>query len=100
MPYKKLQDIWEYKDPPRPVYPTEKNLELLKMIISTSSHEHSIVLDCFSGSGGTLVAADQLQRQWIGIDNSEVAMKIALKRLNKPQVGLFTAEHEFLSQVA
>src|SRR3954451_2931816 len=32
MPYKKLQDIWEYKDPPRPIYPTEKSLDLLKLI--------------------------------------------------------------------
>jgi adenine-specific DNA-methyltransferase len=96
MPYKKLQDIWEYKDPPRPIYPTEKNLELLKTIIATSSHEQSIVLDCFSGSGGTLVAADQLQRRWIGIDNSAAAIKIARKRLNTQQSSLFSGEHELL----
>jgi adenine-specific DNA-methyltransferase len=96
MPYKKLQDIWEYKDPPRPIYPTEKNLELLKTIIATSSHERSLVFDCFSGSGGTLVAAEQLNRQWIGIDNSEVAIQIALKRLKTQQANLFTAERELL----
>src|SRR5215213_7989650 len=45
MPYKKLQDIWGFKDPPRPIYPTEKNIELLKMIVSTSSREGSTVLD-------------------------------------------------------
>jgi adenine-specific DNA-methyltransferase len=96
MPFKKLQDIWEFKDPPRPIYPTEKNLELLKSIIFTSSNEHSIVFDCFSGSGGTLMAADQLNRQWIGIDNSEVAIQIALKRLNKKPASLFTTDREFL----
>jgi adenine-specific DNA-methyltransferase len=95
MPYKKLQDIWEYKDPPRPLYPTEKNLELLKTIIATSSNENSIVFDCFCGSGSTLVAADHLNRQWIGIDNSEAAIKTTLKRINKNQT-LFTGEHEFL----
>ncbi len=89
MPFKKLQDIWEFKDPTRPVYPTEKNLELLKTIISTSSNEGDIVFDCFSGSGGTLVAADSLQRHWIGIDNSEFAIKTSLKRLNKKQPDLF-----------
>jgi adenine-specific DNA-methyltransferase len=91
MPYKKLQDIWEYKDPPRPIYPTEKNLNLLKMIISTSSWEGSVVLDCFSGSGGTLVAAEELKRHWIGIDNSEVAIKTALKRIHKGQSRVPTA---------
>jgi adenine-specific DNA-methyltransferase len=81
MPFKKLQDIWECKDPPRPSYPTEKNLEMLRTIIATSSTEESIVLDCFSGSGTTLVAADQLNRSWIGIDGSEIAIKTALTRL-------------------
>jgi adenine-specific DNA-methyltransferase len=85
MPYKKLQDIWEYKDPPRPVYPTEKNIELLQMIIATSSREGSIVLDCFSGSGGTLVAAGQLSRRWIGIDKSEAAIRTTLKRIQSGQ---------------
>jgi adenine-specific DNA-methyltransferase len=96
MPYKKLQDIWEYKDPPRPIYPTEKSFELLKTIIATSSNDQSLVFDCFSGSGGTLVAAEELNRRWIGIDNSEVAIQIALKRINKKQAGLFTDEREFL----
>jgi adenine-specific DNA-methyltransferase len=81
MPFKQLQDIWEFKDPPRPSYPTEKNLEMLRTIVATSSSEDSIVLDCFSGSGTTLVAADQLNRSWIGIDSSEVAIKTALGRL-------------------
>lgn len=88
MPYKKLQDIWEYKDPARPLYPTEKNIELLKTIISTSSNEDSLVFDCFCGSGGTLVAADELQRSWIGIDSSELAIKTSLKRLDKKQPNL------------
>jgi adenine-specific DNA-methyltransferase len=96
MPYKKLQDIWEYKDPPRPIYPTEKNLDLLKTIIATSSNEQSLVFDCFSGSGGTLVAAEQLNRQWIGIDNSDVAIQIARKRINKNQASLFSADRDLL----
>ncbi|MEK6679802.1 MAG: site-specific DNA-methyltransferase, partial [Nitrospirota bacterium] len=36
---KKMQDIWEFKDPQYPSYPTEKNLELLKFIIQSSSNE-------------------------------------------------------------
>ena len=94
MPFKKLQDIWEFKDPPRPSYPTEKNLEMLQTIVATSSTEDSIVLDCFAGSGTTLVAADQRNRSWIGIDSSEIAIKTALCRLKgrvePAQASLFT----------
>lgn len=89
MPYKKLQDIWEFKDPSRPIYPTEKNINLLRTIISTSSNSNSIVLDCFCGSGGTLIASKMLGRNWIGIDNSEMAIKISLRRLKDAQSNLF-----------
>ena len=100
MPFKKLQDIWEFKDPPRPSYPTEKNLEMLRTIVATSSAEDSVVLDCFSGSGTTLAAADQLNRSWIGIDRSEIAIKTALRRLGRrmetAQTSLFTPANDIL----
>ena len=54
---KKLQDIWDFKDYQYPVYPTEKNLDLLKLIVQTSSNPESLVMDFFCGSGTTLVAA-------------------------------------------
>ncbi len=54
---KRMQDIWEFKDPQYPVYPTEKNADILDLIARTSSNEGSYVLDCFCGSGTTLVAA-------------------------------------------
>jgi len=80
---KKRQDIWEYKDPPYPDYPTEKNLEMLKTIVSASSNENDIVLDAFCGSGTTLLASDMLHRRWIGIDSSPVAIRIAKKKLKQ-----------------
>jgi adenine-specific DNA-methyltransferase len=61
-------------------YPTEKNSDLLKRIISASSDAGDMVLDCFSGSGTTLAAASQLGRAWIGIDNSAVAIATVLRR--------------------
>ncbi|MEW6482995.1 MAG: site-specific DNA-methyltransferase [bacterium] len=79
---KKRQDIWEFKDPPYPSYPTEKNLEMLKTIIEASSNPDDLVLDCFVGSGTTLIAAEELGRRWIGIDNSKVALDVAQKRLS------------------
>jgi len=79
---KKRQDLWEFKDPQYPSYPTEKNLEMLKVIVETSSNRGDIVLDCFAGSGTTLFAAEELGRRWIGIDNSETAIKTAEKKLS------------------
>ena len=78
---KKRQDVWEFKDPPYPRYPTEKNLEMLKMIVQTSSNPGDLVLDCFAGSGTTLVAAEETGRRWVGIDNSGVAIEVAKGRM-------------------
>ncbi len=78
---KKRQDIWEFKDSPYPTYPTEKNAEMLKVIIKASSNLDDIVVDCFSGSGTTLVCAEELGRRWIGLDNSPLAISATLKRL-------------------
>lgn len=91
---KKMQDILEFKDPQNPVYPTEKNLELLKLIVGTSSSPDSIVLDCFCGSGTALKAARELGRTWIGIDKSEEAINMALEKLVSKQRTL-TGEEEF-----
>ena len=77
------QPIWEFKDPTNPMYPTEKNLEMLKFIVEASSVPNSIVMDCFCGSGTTLQAADLCNRRWIGVDNSDVAIKTVFKRLVK-----------------
>ena len=79
---KRMQDIWEFKDPQYPVYPTEKNADLLDLIIKTSSNENSIVLDCFAGSGTTLKSAQKHGRQWIGIDNSDEAIKAIISKLD------------------
>lgn len=62
-------------------YPTEKNVDLLKRIVEASSEEGDIVLDAFAGSGTTLAAADQLNRNWVGIDKSDEAIEIIEERL-------------------
>lgn len=77
---KKVQDIWEFKDPSNPIYPTEKNIDMLKFIIEASSTPNSIVMDCFCGSGSTLQAANICKRRWIGIDMSELAIQTVLSR--------------------
>lgn len=76
---KKIQDIWRFKDPQSPKYPTQKNAKMIEQIILQSSKEESIVLDCFAGSGATLKSAYALKRKWIGIDNSDAAIHIIQK---------------------
>lgn len=82
----KLQDIWTFKDPQYPKYPTEKNLEMLKLIINASSNKGDLILDAFCGSGSTLLAAQETQRNWIGIDESAFAIKTCIRRMLKADV--------------
>lgn len=96
---KKMQDIWEFKDPQYPSYPTEKNLELLKFIMQASSNEGDLILDCFCGSGTTLIAAQELERNWIGIDKSDHAIKVSKKKLAEISSSLFSrVEYEMMIQ--
>ena len=98
---KKMQDVWTFKDSPYPKYPTEKNLSLLESIINSSSRKDSIVLDCFCGSGTTLVAAEKLGRKWIGIDQSDEAIRICDIRLSE-QMDIFTTAYrkfEFIEKI-
>lgn len=69
-------------------YPTQKPLALLERIIKTSSNEGDLVFDPFCGCATTLVAADRLNREWIGIDVSDVAVELVKERIKIDQ-GLF-----------
>lgn len=78
----KMQDVWYFKDPQIPRYPTEKNMDMLKSIILASSNAGDIVMDAFCGSGTTLVASQELGRKWIGMDESKQAISVCRKRLS------------------
>jgi site-specific DNA-methyltransferase (adenine-specific) len=83
-----LQDIWNDIRPlhnlsaERLGYPTQKPLPLLERIVKASSNKNDIVLDAFCGCGTALVAAQSLDRQWIGIDVSPTACRVVAKRLH------------------
>jgi adenine-specific DNA-methyltransferase len=62
-------------------YPTEKNPALLARIIEASSNPGDLVMDCYAGSGTTLVVAANLNRRWLGVDRSEEAIQTILHRL-------------------
>ena len=69
-------------------YPTQKPLALLERIIKASSNEGDMVFDPFCGCATSLVAADRIERQWVGIDISELAVKLVERRIKDDQ-GLF-----------
>lgn len=62
-------------------HPTIKPLNIIKTLVKNSSNEGDIVLDCFSGSGTTCVAAKELNRQYIGIEIDPEYHKISVDRL-------------------
>ena len=82
-----LQDVWNDIRPlhnlstERLGYPTQKPLPLLERIIKASSNKDDIVLDAFCGCGTAVVAAQMLERRWIGIDISPTACRVIAKRL-------------------
>ena len=73
-------------------YPTQKPLALLNRIIKASSNEGDTILDPFCGCATACVAAEQLQRNWVGIDLSPLAAKLVNSRLQK-DMGLFFDIH-------
>lgn len=62
-------------------YPTQKPVALLERILSASSNPGDVVLDPFCGCGTTVHAAQKLDRQWIGIDVTHLAIGLIEKRL-------------------
>jgi len=82
-----LQDVWTDIFPinsqaqERLGYPTQKPQDLLERIISSSSSEDDLVLDPFCGCGTTIAAAQKLNRRWIGIDITHLAITLIRSRL-------------------
>ncbi|MCX7735611.1 MAG: DNA methyltransferase [Candidatus Kapabacteria bacterium] len=84
------QEIWTDIPPISPHaaerlgYPTQKPEALLERIINASSQEGDIVADFFCGCGTTVAVAERLNRKWLGVDISHLAVKLILKRLTDP----------------
>ena len=80
-----IGDVWpipHLKGKERTGYPTQKPLALYERIIKASSNEGDMVLDPFCGCATTPVAAERLNRQWVGIDVWDGAYDVVVKRLN------------------
>ena len=82
-----MQDTWEDIPPlmgsskERLGYPTQKPLTLLERIVQASSNEGDVVLDPFCGCGTAIAAAHKLNRNWIGIDITHLAVALMKNRL-------------------
>ncbi len=80
-------DVWSdihhlhQRDPERTGYATQKPEALLERIITASSEEGGLVLDCFCGSGVTPFVAERLKRRWLACDASEVSIETTRERL-------------------
>ncbi len=65
------------------LHPTQKPLELMKYLVKTYTKEGDLVLDFTSGSGTTLLACEQLNRRWVGIEMDEKYCEITKKRIEE-----------------
>ncbi len=94
MPGVPIQDIWtdivpvQGQSKERIGYPTQKPLALLRRIIGASSNPGDVVCDPFCGCATALIAAEELQREWIGIDISPKAAELIQVRM-RDELGLF-----------
>jgi len=84
---RQMQSLWKIMAPKaeEKIYgkhPTQKPIALLERIILASTKLHDIVLDPFTGSSTTGVAAHRLGRYFIGVDNNKDYLSLSVKRLN------------------
>lgn len=83
-----LRDVWDISiiapsATERTGYPTQKPIALYKRIVEASSNAGDVVLDPFGGCGATLMAAEALGRQWIGIDLTYLAIGAVKQQIEK-----------------
>lgn len=94
-PDKQMRSVWSMHTPPADEktfgkHPTQKPLDLLKRIVLASTKKDAVVLDPFTGSSTTGLAAVQFDRKFIGIDTEKDYLDLSIKRFkqlgNKPKL--------------
>jgi site-specific DNA-methyltransferase (adenine-specific) len=99
---KQMKSVWEIRPPEAwekkfGKHPTQKPVALLERILLASSNEGDLILDPFSGSGTTLLAAFRLRRHALGCELSAEFLSLSLRRIcsNLVQVDLSLSCFEF-----
>ena len=79
------KSVWEFpaESAKRVKHPAPFPVELPKRLIELYTYANEIVLDPFMGSGTTAIAAQNINRNWVGFETSQGYVKIANERLNK-----------------
>ena len=77
------KSVLEVPNPKNKKHPTEKPVELMKILIENSSNTGDVILDPFMGSGSTCVAAVNTNRHYIGFELDEKYFQIACDRLDE-----------------
>lgn len=86
-------DVWDdvshlqQKDPQRTGYDTQKPVRLLERIVACATQEGDLVCDLFAGSGTTAVAAANLGRRFLCVDQNPLAVAVMGKRLSQTAAG-------------
>ena len=86
-----MRSVWSMGTP-RPdekkygKHPTQKPLDLLKRIVLASTRKGDVILDPFTGSSTTGIAATLHGRKFIGIDLEKKYLDLSIKRINDVKI--------------
>ena len=76
-------NLLKYTKDTKRIHPTQKPVELLEYLIKTYTNENQMVLDHCAGSASTLVAARNLNRRFLGVENNRDFYDRGLERINQ-----------------
>ncbi len=84
---KQMRNFWEIPVTPKRErvhgkHPSQKPLRVMERLVLAGTNPGDRVVDCFAGSGSTLLACDRLDRRWVGIERDEAYCDIAHRRLD------------------
>ena len=79
----RISEEAKFKTKHKNFHPTVKPIKLMSYLVTLGSREGDVVLDPFVGSGTTCIAAEMLNRKWLGIDINVNYVEMAKKRLSK-----------------
>ena len=80
------RNVFEYPSPSVDrLHPTEKPIKMFYEFIRDTTNENDLILDPFLGSGTTILAAERLNRRWIGIEIEPSYVKTAGERIKQEQ---------------